>query len=258
MKFVLIIVGTLFFGKVYAQTNSNKHNNTIGWYNYYGTFQVSEKLGVHTEYQWRRNHLITDWQQSLLRIGVNYNLKQNILLRAGYAWVETFPYSDYPLNVFGKEYTEHRTFQMMQFTHKAKAMDFSHRFMLEQRFVGKYSSENEPSEDQFPLLHRIRYMIRVQRAFNGREIKDKSSYAVVYNEIFLGFGKNSATNVFDQNRLGILIGYRFNSTIKIEGGYLNQTLRFSRKIDDLTMFQLNNGIILNANFTINCTKKRKK
>jgi hypothetical protein len=57
-----------------AQNNRLETFNKIGWYSYTGTFKVSEKVGIHTEYQWRRNNLITSWQQSLLRTGLNYTL----------------------------------------------------------------------------------------------------------------------------------------------------------------------------------------
>ena len=56
-----------------AQNNRLATTNNIGWYSYTGTFKVSEKLGIHTEYQWRRNEIITSWQQSLIRTGLNYN-----------------------------------------------------------------------------------------------------------------------------------------------------------------------------------------
>ena len=91
---------------------------------------------MHTEYQWRRENVITNWQQSLTRVGLNYQAKPNLLLRAGYAYIETYAYGDIPLNGFGKNFTEHRLFQMAQLSHKEGIVHFSHRFMLEQRFVG--------------------------------------------------------------------------------------------------------------------------
>jgi hypothetical protein len=241
-----------------AQNNRLNTKNDIGWYNYFGTFKVSQKLGIHTEYQWRRNKLITDWQQSLLRVGVNYNLNPRVMMRVGYAWIETFPYGDYPLNGLGRDFTEHRIFEMVQLSHKEGIVDFSHRFMLEQRFVGRYSSITQTFEDEYPLLHRARYMIRIQVPLQGKEIKDKTPYVTLYDEIFVGFGENVNANVFDQNRIGVLLGYRFNKNIRIEGGYLNQTLQLGRQINGQNVFQNNNGLILNANFNIDLTKKSKE
>jgi hypothetical protein len=241
-----------------AQNTRLNHNNTIGWYNYFGTFKLSDKFGLHTEYQWRRVDGITAWQQSLLRVGINYNLNPRVLFRAGYAWIETFPYGEYPLNGFGKDFTEHRIFEMVQLSHKEGIVDFSHRFMLEQRWVGRYSNANLANEDDFPLLNRFRYMFRLQVPLKGKEIKDKTPYFAFYDEILIGFGENVNANIFDQNRLGILLGYKFNKTVRIEGGYLNQTLQFGRQINGQDVFQSNNGLILNANFNIDLTKQTKE
>jgi hypothetical protein len=91
-------------------------------------------------------------------------------------------------------------------------------------------------------------MIRLQAPLKGREIKDKTPYAALYNEIMIGFGKNVAANIFDQNRIGLLLGYRFNKTLRIEAGYLNQTLQFGRLINSRNIFQSNSGLIVNTNF----------
>ena len=236
----IFLVGSL--QAVIGQNNRINTNNTIGWYNFFGTFKISEKFGIHTEYQWRRNEMITEWQQSLLRVGVNYNLNSRVQFRAGYGWIETYPYGEIPLNGMGRDFTEHRIFEMVQLNHKEGIVDLSHRFMLEQRFVGRYSSIDQTSEDEFPLLNRIRYMIRVQVPLKGKEIKDKTPYLAFYDEIFIGFGKNVNMNVFDQNRIGVLLGYRFNKNIRIEGGYLNQTVQLGRQIEGKNVFQNNNGL----------------
>jgi hypothetical protein len=254
----IIVVLLSSVQNTFGQNNRLNTNNTIGWFNYFGTFKVSEKFGIHTEYQWRRDNIITDWQQSLLRVGVNYNLNPRVMFRVGCAWIETFPYGEYPINSLGKDFTEYRIFEMAQLSHKEGIVDISHRFMLEQRFVGRYSSANIATEDEFPLLNRIRYMIRLQIPLKGKEIKDKTPYVAIYDEIFVGFGENANANVFDQNRIGALLGYRLNKNIKIEGGYLNQTIQFGRQINGQNVFQNNNGLIVNANFSIDLTKQTKK
>lgn len=252
----LAIILSVFVQHSIGQNNRLNTNNNIGWYNYFGTFKVSNKFGFHTEYQWRRNNWISTWQQSLLRVGVNYNLNSNIIFRVGYGWIETYPYGDIPLNGLGRDFTEHRIFEMVQLSHKEGIAEFSHRFMLEQRFVGRYSSANATSEDEFPLTNRIRYMIRFQIPLKGKEIKDKTPYVASYDEVLIGFGKNVNANVFDQNRIGILLGYRFNKFFRIEGGYLNQTVQYGRQINGQNVFQYNNGLIINSNFNFDLTKKR--
>jgi opacity protein-like surface antigen len=238
----------------FAQNSRLHHHNTIGWYNYFGTFKLSEKWGVHTEYQFRREELITNWQQGLLRVGLNYNINPRVLVRVGYAWAETYPYGDVPLNGMGKDFTEHRAYEMLQLSHKEGSVDISHRFMLEQRFIGRYSNANLTTEDEFPFSNRARYMIRVQMPLIGKEIKDKTPYIAVYDEIIIGFGENVNANIFDQNRLGVALGYRFNKGLRVEAGYLNQTIQFGRLINGKNVIQNNNGLVLSANFNFDLTK----
>lgn len=250
MKFILFILLSFTICDIRAQNNRIQTNNTIGWYGYFATIKLNSKFGLHTEYQWRRENLISSWQQSLLRLGVNYNLKPNIQFRGGYAWIETFPYGDLAINGFGKDFTEHRIFEMIQLGQKEGIVDISHRFMLEQRFVGKYSAANLETEDSFPLLHRMRYMLRLQIPLKGTEIKDKTPYLAVYDEVLIGFGEQVNANIFDQNRIGILLGYRFSKGLRIEAGYINQTLQFGRQISGKNVFQNNNGLVINTNFNL--------
>jgi opacity protein-like surface antigen len=250
-KFLLTIIVIIFPLFSFSQNSRINDQNTIGWYIFFGTYKLSNKIGLHTEYQWRRNNVITDWQQSLLRLGVNYQLNPRVLLRVGYAWIETFPYGEYSINSMNRDFTEHRTFQMVQLSHKESIVDISHRFMLEQRFIGSYSAASISNEDEYKLLNRMRYMFRLQLPLKGKEISDKTPYAAFYNEVFIGFGKNVNANVFDQNRIGLLLGYRFNQHIRIEGGYLNHIVQFGRLINSQNVFQYNNGLIINALVNIN-------
>lgn len=255
--YLLAIILVFFLAPLpsFGQNNRLNTSNQIGWYTYFGTFKLTNKLGLHTEYQFRRANIITDWQQSLLRLGLNYALHPSVQVRVGYGWIETFPYGEYPLNGFGKQYTEHRIFQMAQLSQKVGNVDFSHRFMLEQRFVGKYSDAQATKEAEFPLLHRMRYMVRLQIPLKGNEIQDKTPYLAMYDEVFIGFGKQVNANVFDQNRIGVLLGYRFSKNFRLEGGYLNQTLQFGREINAKNVFQHNNGLIINSNINLDLMKK---
>lgn len=245
---LLIAIVVACISPISAQSTRLTVHEKIGWYNYFGTFKLSEKVGLHTEYQWRRENYISNWQQSLLRVGVNYQVNPRVLFRIGYAWVETFAYGELPINSLGKDFSEHRIFQMIQFSHKEGRLDLQHRFMLEQRFIGKYNSILSEKEDEFQLLNRMRYMFRFQIHLKGVEIVNCTPYLAVYDEVFIGFGKNVAANIFDQNRIGVLLGYKFSKKLKVEAGYLNQILQFGRLVNGKNVFQNNKGLIMNANF----------
>jgi hypothetical protein len=255
MKFLKRILALLFlFAKIQsmnAQNNRISLQEHIAWYNTFLTLKLPQNFSIHGEYQWRRVDYGDKWQQSLLRTGINFNINERIQFRFGYVWLETFAYGDYPINVFGKNFTEHRTFQMVQMVQKEGRFELQHRFMLEQRFVGKYDHVSRTKEDEFLFMNRVRYMFRVELPFKGTAVVNKTPYMAMYNEMFIGFGKNVNANVFDQNRFGLLLGYRFNDAFRIEAGYLNQILQFGRQIEGKNVFQYNSGLVLNTYINLN-------
>lgn len=236
-----------------AQQKRLKDYNSIGWYNIFTTTQLNSKWGIHAEFQFRRDEFIKNGQQNLFRTGINFQPDKSILFRLGYANIETFSYGDYPINALGKQFTEHRIFEMVSFQNKFHAADLTHRFILEQRFNGKYSSADLTKEDEYVFLNRLRYMCRVQIPIGSTKSQVKMPYLAFYDEVFIGFGKNVGENIFDQNRIGVLLGYKLNETAKIELGYLNQIVQLSREIDNKNVFQYNSGLL--ANVIININKK---
>ncbi len=255
LKTVFLVVACIGVQTIYSQNNRITERNTIGWYNYFGTFKLNQKFSLHSEYQLRRVNYITDKQQGLLRVGLNYNPNSKLQLRLGYAWIETYPYSETPINSMGKDFTEHRAFQMLSITDRIAKFDITHRFMLEQRWVGRYTNTALTTEDDFPFLNRLRYMIRIQMPLKGNQIENKTPYLAFYDELFIGFGNNVNENVFDQNRIGLLAGYRFNDHFRIEAGYLNQTLQLGREVNNRNVFQSNNGFIINTLFNFDFSSK---
>lgn len=237
-----------------AQNTRITDKNSIGWFNNFTTLKFSKKWSVHLEYQWRRENVVTDWQQSLFRTGVNYQVNNKLSLRLGYAWIETFPYGDIPLQAAGKRFPEHRAFQMVTLTDNINRVEMSHRFMLEQRWIGRYTNAALNKPDDFLFINRIRYMYRMQMAIGKKKIEDKTPYAAIYDEIFIGFGKNVNENVFDQNRLGILLGYRFNKMFRVEGGFFQQVVQLGREVNNRNVYQYNTGIILNSYFNFDLSK----
>jgi hypothetical protein len=239
-----------------AQSTRINDRNTIGWWNYFGTFQLTDKWSLHTEYQWRREAIVSNGQQSLLRLGVNYQLSAKVQLRLGYGWIETYVYGDIPIQAAGKTFTEHRSWQMVTFNDKAGRFDLSHRFMLEQRWIGRFTNPASVKEDDFFYVNRARYLFRMQYPLKGNTLDDKEPYFAAYDELFTGFGNNVNENVFDQNRLGLLVGYRFNKTCRIEGGYFNQVLQLPREVNGRNVFQRNSGVILNMVFNLDVRRKK--
>lgn len=245
-KLILVVLINLLAYHSFAQNTRITDPNTIGWLAYNGTIKLNKKWGIHTELQLRRDRVFSKPQQNLYRTGINFSLNNKVSFRAGYALAETYNYGDIPINNLGKQFTEHRIFQMATLNDKSGIFEFSHRFILEQRWIGRYSSTALSKEDEFVYWNRLRYMFRTNIPLKGKTISDKTPYLAVYDEILIGFGKNVNENIFDQNRLALLFGYRFSPKLRIEGGYLNQVVQLSREVTGRNVFQENKGILIST------------
>jgi hypothetical protein len=237
--FILILLLLSFPGISFSQEQRLADHNTTGWFVYTGTFKIKQKLSIHTEYQWRRVNGIKDWQQGLFRAGINYAVHKDVSLNAGYAFAETFPYGNYPnANAF----PEHRIFEQVILKQAIAKTELSHRFTLEQRFVGKVVFVNNEKTIDWNYLNRIRYRLRTEMPIDK---KQKNKWRIILqDELFIGWGKNIGTNIFDQNRIALLIGYKLNKNIKLETGYINQILQQGKRVNDKAVFQYNNGFML--------------
>ncbi len=206
------------------ELNRVSDSNFHAWYMYSGDHPIGDgPWGVHFDGQWRRQGVGQKWQQLLLRPGVNYDLNPHVQVSGGYAFIETYPYGDFPA---ATRFPEHRIWQQLLLRQKAGKANLAHRFRLEQRFVG-VTDPSLPKEDRltgYSHRNRIRYYIKGTIPI-GRGGLDSDYFLAAYNEIKFNFGKNTANNVFDQNRAYVAIGRKLPGFGSIELGYLQQTVQ---------------------------------
>lgn len=236
---VLLLAGISAFTQ---NDRVNDYNNT-NWLQSFNSISINNRWSLHLEYQWRRTDGIKKWQQSLLRIGANYKLNDNITAHLGYGWIETFSYGDYPIANNGT-FPEHRIYEQISFRQPVNKFLFTHRFRVEQRWLKrKITGVNGPADDWY-FLHRFRYQFRTQYLLYTKG--DKQLYSAAADELFIGAGKNLGVNIFDQNRIFLLLGYKLNKKLSLETGYFNQTLQQGRRINNSTIMQRNNGIVISS------------
>jgi len=207
-------------------------DNFHGWWNYFGDHPIgSSRWGAHLEGQWRRHDVATQWQQLLIRPAVNYSIHPNITLTAGYGYIATSRYGDFPVGV---PFPEHRVFQQAQVVQKLGKVNTLHRYRLEQRELGEVAAGPTGERRLTGWRHenRFRYMYRALIPLKG-----KWSIAL-YDEIFVNFGKNVAANTFDQNRAYAALAYILPKKSRLEIGFMEQSL------------QQRNGRIIENNHTL--------
>ncbi len=190
-------------------TVSFAQNSDLGnWLIYFGNKQIDSKWNWHHEIQYRNYNAIGDLEQLLLRTGIGYNLSENnnnILLGYGFINSQNFiDDTDEKLSV-----DEHRIFQQFITRQSIGRVKLQHRYRFEQRWV----------EDQDFKL-RFRYFLAFNIPLTEEDMTDNTLYLSAYNEIFL----NHKENVFDRNRLYGGLGYKLNSLVRFELGYMNQFL----------------------------------
>jgi hypothetical protein len=246
---VFVAICWLSFLPTDSQAQRISDNNTIGWYSGFATVYLNKKTSVWMEYQWRRENFITDWQQSLARTGLQYHFKNGVSALLGYGYIITFPYGDYPAGRF--EIPEHRIFEQLVWNDAIGRVGLNHRMRLEQRFVGKVNqAATEYEVADWTYLNRFRYQLRATVPINHKLMTDKTWYAAAYDEVFIGFGKNVNQNVFDQNRIGLLLGYHFNDRLRCEGGYFDQIVQQGALFSGKQVYQYNRGLIVNLYLTV--------
>jgi len=229
-KLALLITLTLITMLGFSQKQTDNQFNS--WWTYSGNHTLSEKFSVHTLYSWRRNNFVKDWQQSLLRIGLNYKVKDNFITTIGYDWVETFPYGKQPI---AKQTTEQRIFEQVILKNKVGIVKFKHRYKLEQRFSNKA-----------PVKNRFRYRLGFSIPLGKKESKLSFN---VFDEIFINLGTNIKGYYFNQNWIYLGLGYKLNKKSTIKLGYMNQYLMKGDFIHVESNHTLQVGYSHNFNFS---------
>ena len=201
----------------FAQTGRIIAPSTHAWYMENGTIKLNEKWLLFHDVQFRRADLLPEDQQLLLRAGIGYNLSSSIQIMAGYCFVQTYPYGDFPVR---NQFPENRLWQQLILKAPIGRTAFINRYRLEQRYLGN-SNTGSLANPRFE--NRARYFGRVNIPLQkGDEYK---LYGFIYDEIFINFGKNVGVNIYDQNRIAAGLGWKLDKKLNVELGYMNQMVQ---------------------------------
>ena len=180
------------------------------WYMYFfNTSHEKSKIGFQGDVQYRNWNIAGDLEQLLLRGGVTFKPeKANIKFTLGYGNITT--------GAFGEDNSttnESRIYQEALFPTKiGERFYLNHRLRYEQRFVEEQS-----------LRTRYRYNLFVNVALNQKEMKEKTIYLALYDEIFINGTGMPGQSIFDRNRAYIALGYVLKKGMKFQLGIMNQT-----------------------------------
>ena len=200
----------LFSFNLFNSNGQVDESKTGGWYMYFfNTSHEKSKIGFQGDVQYRNWNIAGDLEQLLLRGGVTFKPeKANIKFTLGYGNITT--------GTFGEDIStinESRIYQEALFPTKiGDRFYLNHRLRYEQRFV----------EEQ-TLRTRYRYNLFVNVALNQKEMKEKTIYLALYDELFINGTGMPGQSIFDRNRAYIALGYVLKKGMKFQLGIMNQT-----------------------------------
>ncbi len=196
-----IFFALLFFSSMIMNAQQTGEDELGSWHMYFGMNRISDKLSIHTEGQLRYYETGENFNQLLLRTGLNYHINKDAIGTFGYAFIDTdASFEEFPGD---RDIIEHRIFEQFILKNNEWELGFEHRYRLEQRFLDFGNGDNE-------LQHRARYRLQIMLPLTD------IFFLNFYDEVFL----NLQGTIFGQNRLYAAIGLNVTDNLSVQSGYL--------------------------------------
>ncbi|SMG53034.1 Protein of unknown function [Marivirga sericea] len=214
MKHVIILLAVIAMPFGVMSQDGPDESQLGAWYMYFfnKSFENSQ-FGIQGDYQFRYWNAGSDLEQILLRTGATYKPKNaNIMFTLGYANITTGPFGESKENV-----NESRIYQEALIPHKV-----GDRFLLTHRM--RYEQRWNEGQD---FRTRYRYMLFLNVPLNDVELKQKTVYLALYNEVFINgersIGEDRTVELFDRNRTYLGMGYGLLNNLRMQLGWMLQT-----------------------------------
>ncbi|MEN5055849.1 hypothetical protein D3C87_1223630 [compost metagenome] len=209
----------IFSGPLKAQTQQT----FTGWSAAFFTYKIDPRFSIHFDGQARSTDQLKDIQSFIIRPGLNYHIKNNMIATLGYAYIG----NQRNISATHGWVPEHRIWEQFiinqKFTVLNRPSTLQHRFRLEQRFMGQPTVEqNELVTDRYDFAQRLRYFTRAIVPVSETTSFTDGAFIALQNEIFAHIQNAPNGKLFDQNRAYLALGWRVNPKFDIEAGYMNQ------------------------------------
>jgi hypothetical protein len=212
-KQLLLILALLSTTTLAAQSGPDE-DQLGSWYMYFFSTTFGDgPFGVQGDIQLRAWDAGGDLEQLLLRGGVTYKPEDaNVKFTLGYGNITSGAFGDSDATS-----GESRIYQEVLMPQKlGKRFQLTHRFRYEQRWV-----------DNQDFRTRFRYNIFLNVLLNATEMKKKTLYLALYNELFINgetdIGDGREVERFDRNRTYLGLGYALADNLRVQGGGMKQT-----------------------------------
>lgn len=246
----------------FSQSPRQYYHISNGWTDVNISGKIAGKFSWQIENQQRREDMQGDYNdatttgnpynnlnQHVFRPYIHYQPNPNIrvsLMPLG--WIGSNRFKEGKPSAF---FSELRIAPQVILTQNIGRVRFDNRLRYEFRWFGQNQSIDDHSSlyggdfSTTIFKERFRYQFKMTIPLNHAKMDDKTLYVQAYNELFVNMGEKVANiNLFDQNRVLIGLGYKFNKFFSVEAGYMQQTIyRFNNteknNVDINNILQLN-------------------
>ncbi len=258
IAFILII----FISFSQAQSPRVRYHISNGWSDINLSGKIKGKFSWQLENQHRREdeqgdynentttgNIYNNLNQHVLRPYIHYQANPNVRLSLmPLGWIGSNRFKEGSTTAF---FAELRVAPQVIFSQSFGRLKIDNRMRYEFRWFGNNQAVSDfhiPYSGDFSnTVFKMRYrnQFKVSLPLNHPKMQDKTLYFQAYDEVFVNLGSNVAsTNLLDQNRVLVGLGYRLNQFVSVEAGYMKQSIfRFnnaSKNNEDINnIFQIN-------------------
>eukprot|EP00388_Colpodella_angusta_P004929 GDKJ01015672.1.p1 GENE.GDKJ01015672.1~~GDKJ01015672.1.p1 ORF type:complete len:277 (-),score=37.70 GDKJ01015672.1:362-1192(-) len=226
----------------FSQSPRQYYHIANGWTDINISGKIAGKFTWQLENQHRREDMQGDYNSGTTTGNPYNNLNQHVFRPwLHYQFNPNIRFSLMPLGWIGSNrfkegspsafFSEIRVSPQVMLTQNFGRVRIDNRLRYEFRWFGQNQDVNNKSFlyggdfSTTTFKERFRYQLKVTVPINHAKMDDNTLYAQTYNELFVNTGEQVAnTNLLDQNRVLIGLGYKFNKYLAVEAGYMQQTI----------------------------------
>lgn len=212
----------------HASAQRQVYNNTNAWFQVSGDVALNERWAVLFDASNRRSGPIDQTMANFVRAGLAWEWTENVRVAVGANYSKSYPYGEIPAAYAVPEW---RLWEQVQIAHSLGKLDLTHRYRLEQRKRGLRSDPDVDDTDVWTRSGRFRYQVKATLPLIGENVEAGEPYLSFANEFFISYGENVQYNIFDQDRLAFVFGYRMNRNWRVETGFMEHVVFKSNGVD---------------------------
>lgn len=221
--FAVIAGCAILFGTagLKAQSPEIVKGNLSSWFLLLNRFQITRHFSITNELHERTGSFLSDQGQFLWRPSIDYSVNKNIEFSVGYSLIHVDPYAPFNQKMTT---TEDNIWEQVFMKWDIGKVHFANRFRLEERYVPHVVTDNDgrPFYDTYDHKNRFRYRFILNTDLVTFKNK-QSLFLMAWDEYWLNMrDKTVMPESFTRNWAYLGLGYKFNQSMNLQLGYMNQ------------------------------------